>query len=603
MKIDSLKILYQKNKEKTIHFNEDISIITGRSKKGKSAILEIIDYCLFSSSNIVPEGKVKNESTIFVLVLVDKENKVYIYRDIKTNKMKIDFIDKSDEYNFNYKNIEINKGNVQEEFEKYLGINITSKDVKRFDITNDSKAQKFSIRYQIPYNLLAQNIIANKDVLFRNFSESRYRKNIREQFKFFCGLENLDDYILNQKIKNKEKEIKKNKRLYETNEETEKNLLSEVNLFLESFKFPNVEKLEKFLSIDELFFVSNKNENLKKEEYELLIKKIKECKEKIKETKENNANDEYILKQINEHQTMDIIKKMDIKEEKLCPICEKPDDTYEIFIEELEKSQKQNNSFNANNKIFVRELNHNISVNNEEIKSLTKKLNDLSSQKEKYNENMLTKSDVSAFYKGYEELKNKINFLKNKDILEKLEKELNELKKGKKENKKSINEFEQNLSTNLKQIVKEFDIEEEFLSMDLKFDIKKFDYYFKKGKDEKHLSNTGSGANWLAMHIALNFGILKTVKDMGLNSTLFNFIILDQPTQAYFTTSDESKDYETVKNMFTSLFKLAEETDIQILILEHAISNDFKGENELEEKYKKCEIENWHDDNTGLLEE
>lgn len=44
--------------KREVDLNEGVNIITGRSKTGKSALVEIIDYCLCSRRSTIPKGKI-----------------------------------------------------------------------------------------------------------------------------------------------------------------------------------------------------------------------------------------------------------------------------------------------------------------------------------------------------------------------------------------------------------------------------------------------------------------------------------------------------------------------------------------------------------------
>lgn len=52
-------VLFSKDgKKREVLLEKGLNIITGDSKTGKSALLEIVDYCLFSSRSTIPKGKI-----------------------------------------------------------------------------------------------------------------------------------------------------------------------------------------------------------------------------------------------------------------------------------------------------------------------------------------------------------------------------------------------------------------------------------------------------------------------------------------------------------------------------------------------------------------
>ncbi|MEE4465203.1 DUF3732 domain-containing protein, partial [Azotobacter chroococcum] len=52
-----------------VPFKPGLNIVTGKSSKGKSAILDIFDYCLGSSEDTIPEGIITDRAKLFFTVL------------------------------------------------------------------------------------------------------------------------------------------------------------------------------------------------------------------------------------------------------------------------------------------------------------------------------------------------------------------------------------------------------------------------------------------------------------------------------------------------------------------------------------------------------
>lgn len=66
-------IIFNKNGEKrVVPLEQGVNIITGESKTGKSALVEIIDYCLCSTRCTIPKGKITDFSYLYTLASVDK---------------------------------------------------------------------------------------------------------------------------------------------------------------------------------------------------------------------------------------------------------------------------------------------------------------------------------------------------------------------------------------------------------------------------------------------------------------------------------------------------------------------------------------------------
>lgn len=68
------------NEKRIIPLFPGLNVITGDSKTGKSAVVEIIDYCLFSSRSTIPKGVISNFSEIFAITLQVKSKFISIAR-------------------------------------------------------------------------------------------------------------------------------------------------------------------------------------------------------------------------------------------------------------------------------------------------------------------------------------------------------------------------------------------------------------------------------------------------------------------------------------------------------------------------------------------
>mgnify|MGYP003500291962 FL=1 len=71
-----------------ISFQEGLNIITGRSSTGKSAIIEIFDYCTGNGENTVPEGVITENAQLYFVVLVSKDTQLVVGRNQSENTTK-----------------------------------------------------------------------------------------------------------------------------------------------------------------------------------------------------------------------------------------------------------------------------------------------------------------------------------------------------------------------------------------------------------------------------------------------------------------------------------------------------------------------------------
>src|SRR5690606_3845235 len=114
---------------RSLKFDEGLNIITGDSKTGKSAVIEIIDYCLFASRSTIPKGIITDWTELYCIVFNVREKNLVIARQKNGGKMffsvetELEFLnDFSIEYFDDRKSL--NLDDAKKEFEKHIGISV-----------------------------------------------------------------------------------------------------------------------------------------------------------------------------------------------------------------------------------------------------------------------------------------------------------------------------------------------------------------------------------------------------------------------------------------------------------------------------------------------
>ena len=84
-------ILFNKDGDKrVVPLKEGVNIITGESKTGKSALVEIIDYCLCSSRCTVPKGIITEFAEIYAIILyVDGHSYIIGNKNLALGRLKL----------------------------------------------------------------------------------------------------------------------------------------------------------------------------------------------------------------------------------------------------------------------------------------------------------------------------------------------------------------------------------------------------------------------------------------------------------------------------------------------------------------------------------
>ena len=95
-------VIFNKNGEKrVVPLEQGVNIITGESKTGKSALVEIIDYCLCSTRCTIPKGKITEFAYLYSLVMAIGDNTYVIARYNWNDGGKMHFIKEKEDFELN----------------------------------------------------------------------------------------------------------------------------------------------------------------------------------------------------------------------------------------------------------------------------------------------------------------------------------------------------------------------------------------------------------------------------------------------------------------------------------------------------------------------
>ena len=211
--ITDIFVFGEGSSKRSLRLTKGLNIVTGLSKKGKSALIEIVDYCLCANVPAIPKGVISSYAKLFSIVLKveagflviarpsDEKENSKIYVSLEKNRKFIRGFDRSYFANHELKRI---KGAGQEDIEKFLGLNLA--DYR----TNDSEKNrgKASMRNMTPFLYQYQNLIASKHALFSKLDDYQKRKSIVEQIPIFLGIVDADYFSLCRQIDEIERRLR-----------------------------------------------------------------------------------------------------------------------------------------------------------------------------------------------------------------------------------------------------------------------------------------------------------------------------------------------------------------------------------------------------------
>lgn len=623
--IKSIIVFNENGEKRVVPLKQGVNIITGESKTGKSALVEIIDYCLCSTRCTIPKGKITDFSHLYTLVIAIGDNTYVIARYNWDNGGKMHFSKESKGFEPEYLELSYFAGkpilshkNVKDEIECALGLFVTN-----MATDADQQGKKASLRNMVSYLFQHQNLIASKFALFYRFSDFYKRKDVIDQFPVFAGMISQEYYsdliqlnTLKSQLKQKYKKQKANEKSTAYIKETLSPLLADYFALLEQDFDRNitVQKMLKTASDlpefdDSKLFGENKIteryselnaelENLRNEERDVLLK-IKNI---------DNASDTgnsfvQMLKDLKQQTTVAEVETNKYS----CPLCghecQEIAENDSKLIEAtywLDDELKITEKYTADFSEDVRKLKVAHSKINEKIQAVWKQIKII---EEKFisSKVLVSKREKANYAKAKIALYAEMS---NSGIFETVDGDIEELKEKIAMLEEKINGFdvdkkmlkaESFLSNNMNRLSLTLDFEEEYRPIDLNFGLTdgSFDIYqHQKSNENIHLYEMGSGANWVSCHIALFLSFLRFFS-MQDNSPMPLIMFFDQPSQVYFPQGDDKNDITqadlmAVNRMYKTIFdeinSIGEDTGIlpQIIIVDHVDGNNLECKKEFD---------------------
>lgn len=623
--IKQIAVFSKTGSKRHVPFEDGLNIITGDSKTGKSALIEIIDYCLFSSRSSVPVGKIIDFAELFVVVYKVNEYYIVVGRPApKTGNMRSAYLKIETDYKtiedikydyFNDISLKPIKNDVQNDFEELLGLSL-----KKLESDYESFG-KLSIRDTVSFLFQHQNLIANKHALFYRFDDLVKRKRVIQALPVLLGIADSEYYQLVKLIKDTERKITAEKKVLERIQEKTSSQTNNIRDQIQIYYTMLDLTLEEELSLRELKkiglnlpippkILSDQTKAYTKvaqleNEREVLYVEKNEIENAISSLLSNSVDSLDYAKHL--RQTKAKQNYNTSIDELACPLCDnsvshineninKLDESKEKLIEELTKI----NTFSKDSTQIIEKFRIDEKALKVKIKSITNNLE------------ILTKQNVDIkIIKGKREsiihqkgvLETTIKHLLESNDLSKFNSDLVNLKENLKSYNKELlkykdlelfkSETELFIKEQMDRIASKLDFEKELKPIDFHFDIDNFNFHHKHKSEKIRLDEMGSGANWLACHLSLFLSFLH-LSCSNPKSIIPSFLMIDQPSQVYFPrtfkkselndSEDEEKYDENIKQVINIFKVLNEEIELiykntnvkpQIIVLEHAKEDDF----------------------------
>ena len=625
-------VLYGKNgKKRTLFFNPGkVNIITGKSKSGKSAVGDIIEYCMGGTKCNVADGIVRDNVSWYGLLLKFDNNRVFVARkNPEPGQQSTSFcyyevgVDiKSPESVCFSSNANVDA--IENLLTKQIGI---SENIHMIEANESREPLKANIRHALFYCFQSQDEIAARSMLFHRQNEnSQITQAIKDTIPYFLGAVDEDAITLATERRNKERELRILKRQVAETEaisgtgsekavallfEAESVGLIEVSDNLDKTDFNTLYDTLKEIRLttqplpvgvnDRLSYLQSQLEE-KLSELSELKNSIREAKSYLTDAKDFTGELEHKKVRL---ESIGLFEKLDFNAGK-CPFCsgtlnpEPPGiailkesiKALDQSINRVMKERPQLKRFIDQQEEKVNHIKDEISILKAEIDGTYSQIQDavkiknLNDRRAKvfgrisyWLENVQQVTDTTESKKKIKELQERIKeldaILSNDSVKERLS--------------SALSIIQNNMSNWAR------DLEMEYAGSPYRLDMSKATVVVDRERPVV-LREMGSASNWLGAHLITMFGLHNYYIEK--KRPVPRFLFLDQPSQVYFpegSTADEDMDIQAVTKIYDFIrTRVAEaENSLQVIVVDHAKLDD--------DAFRTETIEDWKGIDKNLI--
>jgi len=617
MQINRIILYNFKNEFRDLPFRKgQVNIITGESKSGKSAIIEIINYCLASDGCDIPEGVIRDNVSFFALVVeFDDAETIFIARQNPNIKgvqsvgtvcliRNIgDIIPKYEDINSN-----VDIETLKLILSRKLGIseNLHIPDsLTREPLKANFKHSRF-------YCYQPQYLVADPHQLFYNQNKEFVPQSIRDTLPYFLGAINENSLLIESEITQLKKRLN---RLIREKREREKIKSEGI-----SQAYSLIEEAKEIGILDKTLIAENENDAYKllrtvsKWEYRPLevagedsglknlidrrsdlrieLGKVSDNKKAAIEYLNNSIGYSYEAKQ--QEVRLESINLYDEKTEfdsNHCPLCASYLDVPIPTIQNINQSLlgirndlKHTSAESPRIQAYIDTIDiqyHNIE---NELKKVEQSITALYLEKERARtlrdlniRRGKTIGRVSLFLESVEKDGENLNIDVQIDNLKRSIESLEAEVDAESEKEKLLSVLNK-INLQMSKWVQDLDVE--YQENPIRFDISKLTMFIDTDRKPVALPQIGSGANWVAYHLLILFALHQHfIQD---NRPVPKFIVIDQPTQVYYPPEksdglvEVNSDQIAVNKMFSFIFKVVKSLNpnLQVIITDHAYLNN-----------------------------
>jgi hypothetical protein len=216
MKIKSIHVYSVDHRRRDVVFHDGLNVITGRSSTGKSALAEIIEYCMGRSAFNVPEGVIRDKVAWYAVIYRFAGEQVLVAKPAPAagalsgsaamvRRGAVIEAPKASELAIND-----NDEGVVRLLTGLLGIPENTTDVP---IESSRESFDANIKHTLYYLFQKQNFVTSKDQLFYRQNEDYQSQAIKDTLPIFLGISGREKFTLESQLRIAQRELRLNAKL------------------------------------------------------------------------------------------------------------------------------------------------------------------------------------------------------------------------------------------------------------------------------------------------------------------------------------------------------------------------------------------------------
>lgn len=570
--IHELGVIDKAGKTHPVRFKQGLNVVTGKSSTGKSALIEIFDYCFGSGEYTVPKGVITESAALY-----------YVYLNVNGQAIVLGRLPNGDKRAFFRREEAYYPEKINRDYfvdSHFIALEPYKKHVRSLFLDIDDVDDSLAARANRPFNKKAptpsirsfasfilqhQNLVANKHALFYRFDEKVKRDQAIEHTKIFLGLVDQKFFHLSQEKERLTGEVNKIKREQESNKKLAENqerkiepalrqLYSAMGFDKDPISLQDIlrhpqeakDRLEQIIRPERISPLSDAiTQRHLKLQQELAVKtaELRRLRRRAGSIKHHIAEEERFMASganLQQRETVHIATSV-------CPFCHTANEQLQQSAEQLQRAISQLSDNLKQAKPMRARFESSMVDVQRQIEGLSKEVATISSHITEIDKSEKGLSEKKSLYESILIYKAKLDMLLESLKLaddEEVEERLKAARKALREielqltaydYKEGISKADAAIAAIMKEIGQHFEFEDSYKPINLHFSFETFDLYHLTPKGEKiFLRSMGSGANWLYSHVTLFLALHKYFASLGEQCAIPSILFFDQPTQVYF---------------------------------------------------------------------